>query len=239
MYHPFEQPEPFEEQSGEAQTSAELASSDLGEEQRVVVFEKLVDWLIETDPWKVRRYVQSLRERYPDASDDELVEKVVSVKSVKNGLIGAATAVPGFLALPIVVPADLIASWKIQINLALCIAHIYGHEIDGHNVAKIKTDLFMILAGEEARESFEVMGVEVDQVTQETVRRYVTREIAIELWKHLGLRIMRMTGVRSFARLSKAVPLVGAPIGFVFDYSATRTVGEAAREYYSPQQSAA
>ena len=79
MYYPFEQPEPFEKQSGEAQSSAELASSDFDEQQRVVVFEKLVDWLIETDPWKVRRYVQSLRERYPDATDDELVEKVVGL----------------------------------------------------------------------------------------------------------------------------------------------------------------
>lgn len=208
--------------------------ADVTEAERFVVFEKLVDWFIDSDPWQVRRYVQNMRERYPEASNDELAERVVSIKSIKNGLIGAATGVPGFLAFPIAIPADVIASWKIQINLALCIAHIYGHDINRDSSEDIKTDIFMILAGSNAQESLELMGVEVDQVTKDTVRRYITREVTIELWKHLGLRIMRMTGARSLVRFSKVVPLVGAPIGFAFDYAATRSVGEAACDYYSP-----
>lgn len=224
-----------ENQDPEVLPPSPAEAEELSEAQRFVVFEKLVDWFIDTDPWQVRRYVQGLRERYPEANDDELAEKVVSIKSIKNGFVGAATGVPGFLAFPIAIPADVIASWKIQINLALCIAHIYGHDIDQDKAENIKTDIFMILAGKNAHESLEVMGVEVDQVTKDTVRRYITREVTIELWKHLGLRIMRMTGVRTVARFSKVMPLVGAPIGFAFDYAATRSVGEAACDYYSPK----
>ncbi len=199
--------------------------------ERVVAFEKLVDWFIETDPWQIKRYVEGLRERYPDATDDELARKVVSLKSIKNGLVGAATGVPGFLAFPIAIPADVIASWKIQINMAMCIAHIYGHAIDPTK-DEIKTDIFMILAGSGAKESLNLMGVEVDQVTKNAIRRYVTREVTIELWKHLGRRIIRTTGLRSMHRMSRVMPLVGAPIGFAFDYAATRSVGEAACDYY-------
>jgi uncharacterized protein (DUF697 family) len=203
------------------------------ERERIVAFEKLVDWFIETDPWQVRRYVEGLRERYPDVSDDELAGKVVSLKSIKNGLVGAATGVPGFLAFPIAIPADVITSWKIQINMAMCIAQIYGHTLDPSK-EEIKTDIFMILAGSGAKESLHLLGVEVDQVTKKAIRRYVTREVTIELWKHLGRRIIRTTGLRSMHRMSRVVPLVGAPIGFAFDYAATRSVGEAACDYYRP-----
>lgn len=205
--------------------------TDVRERERIVAFEKLVEWFIDTDPMQVRRYVEGLRERYPDVSDDELARKVVSLKSIKNGLVGAATGVPGFLAFPIAIPADVIASWKIQINMAMCIAHIYGHTSDPSK-DEIKTDIFMILAGSSAKASLRLMGVEIDQVTKNTIRRYVTREVTIELWKHLGRRIIRTTGLRSMRRMSRVMPLVGAPIGFAFDYAATRSIGEAACDYY-------
>ena len=175
--------------------------------------------------------MEGLRERYPGISDDELARKVVNLKSIKNGFVGAATSVPGFLAFPLAIPADVIASWKIQINMALCIGHIHGHEIE-RSPEEIKTDIFMILAGSAAPDSLRVFGVDVDQVTKQTVKRYVTRELTIELWKHLGRRIIRTTGLRSMHRMSRVVPLMGAPIGFAFDYAATRSVGEAACDYY-------
>ncbi|MCP4191472.1 MAG: EcsC family protein [Planctomycetaceae bacterium] len=207
--------------------------SKAAESDRFVVFEKLIDWLINSDPEQIRDDVQRLRERYPEAADEELVEKLVVIQSIKNGLVGAATGVTGFLAIPVALPVDLLASWKIQINLAMCIAHLYGNALDRRDVQQLKTDILAIMAGSSREETIEVMGVEIDQVTQESVRRYLTREATIELWKHLGLRIIRKTGSRSLVRLSKVVPLVGAPIGFAFDYAATRRIGENARQYYA------
>ncbi|MDG2380786.1 MAG: EcsC family protein [Pirellulaceae bacterium] len=206
--------------------------SEAAESDRFVVFEKLIDWLISSHPEQIRDDVRKLRERYPEAADEELVEKLVSIKSIKNGWVGAATGVPGFLALPVALPVDLLASWKIQINLAMCIAHIYGNALDRRDVEQLKTDILAIMAGSSSEEPIEVMGVEIDQVTQQSVRRYLTREATIELWKHLGLRMIRRTGSRSLVGLAKVVPLVGAPIGFAFDYAATRRIGENARQYY-------
>ena len=58
--------------------------------------------------------------------------------------------------------------------------------------------------------------------------------LTIELWKHLARRIIATAGVKSLSRMSRAIPLVGAPIGFAFDYAATRSVGECACDYFGP-----
>ena len=210
------------------------------ERARTTVFEKLVDWFVESDPWHVRRYVGDLRERFPDASNDELARKVVGLKSLKNGFVGAATATPGFLAFPIAIPADLIMSWKIQINMAMCVAHIYGHTIDGEDAKRsFKTDIYLILAGNAARDCLSVFGVNVDAVTKKSIKLYLTREVTIEVWKLLARKIITTAGVRAFSRVSRAIPLIGAPIGFAFDYSATRSVGDVAVNYYGPDSAEA
>ena len=218
------------------QTADSLAKGDSACSDRATVFERLVDWFVESDPWEVKRYVRDLRQRYPEASNDDLARKVVSLKSLKNGAIGAATGAPGFLAFPIAVPADVIISWKIQINMAMCIAHIYGHTIDEDPAADPKTDIFLILAGNTAKDTLRVLGIDVDVVTKKTVKRYLTREVTIELCKHLARKIISMAGVRSFSRMSRVIPLVGAPIGFAFDYAAARNVGECACAYYGRAQ---
>lgn len=221
----------------ENEPAGDLAASEPAAQDRVTVFERLVDWFVETDPWQVRAYVRDLKDRYPDASAEELARKVVSLKSLKNGFVGAAAGTPGFLAFPIVVPADVVVSWKIQINMAMCIAHIYGQAIDTQDPdADIKTDIFLILAGSSAKECLSILGIDVDAVTKKTVKRYVTREVTMELCKHLARKVISVAGVRSFSRMSRLVPLVGAPIGFAFDYSAARSVGECACDYYRPAE---
>ncbi len=215
--------------------SERSAPSKSVEIDRATVFERLVDWFVDSDPWQVRRYVRDLRARFPDANNDELARKVVSLKSLKNGFIGAATGTPGFLAFPVSIPADLVMSWKIQINMAMCIAHIYGHPIDREDPnVDSKTDIYLILAGNSAQDCLHVFGIHVDAVTRKTIKRYLTREITIELWKHLARRIIATAGVKSLSRMSRAIPLVGAPIGFAFDYAAARSVGECACDYYGP-----
>lgn len=201
--------------------------------KRIAAFDKLVDWFIEYDPFEVKMYVDEQRNRHPDLSDDDLATRIIGIKSVKNGFVGAATGVPGFLAMPITVPTDLLMSWKIQINLAMCIAYLYGHDIDTKSTDDLKTDIYMILAGNSARDYLKVLGVEIDSVTKRSLKRYVSREVLAGVWKQIGRHIAVSTGRKNATKLSRMIPLIGAPIGFAFDYRATKSVGAFARQYYS------
>jgi len=212
----------------ESQPKCELAVS----KKRVEAFDKLVDWFIDFDPYELKLYVEEFRARHPDLTDRELTNRLIGIKAAKNGLVGAAAGIPGFLAMPITVPTDLVMSWKIQINLALCIAYIYGHDLETKDRDELKTDLYMILAGTAAKDHLKVLGVEIDAVTQKAVKRYVNREVMCEIWKQIGRHIALTTARRSALKLSRMVPLIGAPIGFAYDYSAAKSVGAFARQYY-------
>jgi hypothetical protein len=189
-----------------------------------------IDWFFEHDDNEIKKYVSKLREQNEGISDEDLAKKIVRRKSYKNGLIGAATGIPGFLALPVTVPADIIASWKIQINMAICIAHAFGHD---NETTDLKTDVYIIIAGDAAKEALKRFGIEVSKaITKKAVDRYVTREAMKQIWKVVGRKIITKAGEKSIMSFTKLIPLVGAPVGFAFDWAAAQIVGKHAVNYY-------
>lgn len=192
---------------------------------------KLVDWMVEKGQQGVNEYVDKLRAQNPGISDDALAKKIVSRKSMKNGLVGAATGVGGLITLPVAIPADLIASWKIQIFMAISIAHVYGHNV---KTADLKTDIYLILAGDSAKELLKRFGIEVSKgVTRKAIDKYITIEVMKQIWKIIPQKILTKAGEKSLTSFMKMVPLVGAPVGYLFDWVSAQTVGKTAIKYYS------
>lgn len=56
----------------------------------------------------------------------------------------------GLITLPASILADLICLWRIQVSMAFSIAYVYGHTKD---TTDLKTDLYLILAGDSAKEA--------------------------------------------------------------------------------------
>ena len=180
---------------------------------------------------EISQYVGKLREQNGKISDIDLANKIVGRKSFKNGLVGAATGVGGLITLPVTVPTDLVVTWKMQIYLALTIAHIFGHTSE---TTDLKTDVYLILAGNSSKEALKRFGVEVGKaVTKKAIEKNITREVMKKIWKVVPQKIITKAGQKSMTSFMKMVPLVGAPIGFSFDYVATKTVGKMAIKYYS------
>lgn len=190
----------------------------------------VVDYVISTDSVVIKSYVDKLREQNMGITCDELAKKVMNRKSVKNGLVGAVTGLGGIVTLPVSIPADLVCSWRIQASMAFSIAYIYGHTKD---TTDLKTDLYLILAGDSAKEALKRFGIEVSKsVTKKAVDKYITRDIMVKIWKVIGRKIITKAGEKSLTSFMKLVPLVGAPVGFAFDWGATRAVGGLAIKYY-------
>ena len=66
----------------------------------------------------------------------------------------------GLFVMPVTIPTDLIASWRIQATMAFSIAYIYGHT---ENTTDLKTDLYLILAGDSAKEALKRLGIEISK----------------------------------------------------------------------------
>ena len=192
--------------------------------------EVVMDYVISTDYVAIEAYVDKLREQNKDISCDKLAEKILHRKSIKNGFIGAITGVGGLITLPVSIPADLTLSWRIQASMAFSIAYVYGHTKD---TTDLKTDLYIILAGDSAKEALKRVGIEVSKsITKKAVQKYITKDIMMKIWKVVGQKIITKAGEKSLTSFMKMVPLVGAPVGFAFDWIATKTVGRFAMSYY-------
>lgn len=192
--------------------------------------EHILDFVISTDHVKIEDYVDKLVEQNKGISCDELAKKILHRKSIKNGLIGAISGLGGLITLPVSIPTDLICSWRIQASMAFSIAYVYGHTKD---TTDLKTDLYLILAGNSAKEALKRIGIETSKaITKKAVEKYITRDIMVKIWKVVGQKIITKAGEKSLTSFMKMVPLVGAPVGFAFDWTATQTVGKFAIAYY-------
>jgi len=195
------------------------------------VLAKTMDFVISKDSKHIKEYVNTLRKQNIGISNDDLAKKILDRKSLKNGLVGALTGIGGFITLPVTIPADVIASWRIQADMAFSIAYVYGHTT---NTTDLRTDFYLILAGNAAKDILKRFSIEATkQITKKMFQKHITREMMKKIWKVLGQRIITKAGQKSLTSFTKLVPLVGAPVGFIFDYAMARAVGNKAIKYYS------
>jgi hypothetical protein len=99
---------------------------------------------------KSKSTLKSSDAQNPDITPDDLARKIVRRKAFKCGLVGALTGVPGMLALPVTVPADLIMCWRIQIMMIVAIAKVYGQTATSTD---LKTDILLVIFGDAAKEA--------------------------------------------------------------------------------------
>jgi uncharacterized protein (DUF697 family) len=90
-----------------------------------------------TDAKAAAKRVVDLRQRYPDESADQLAERVIRQRSLQAATIGAATSgaaiIPGLGTIATLifgVAADLQMTYKIQSEMVLELAALYGRPID-------------------------------------------------------------------------------------------------------------
>jgi len=199
------------------------------------VLNKVVERVVTTDPTHIRDYVEKLRQENPELTTDELAKLVVSRKALKNGCVGAFGSLGGAFALPVAVPAEWLATWRIQANMSLAIAYVYGHTLEERN---LKSDILLIMAGDAALSTIKDMGIEFTQrVTQNAIQSYLTEEALKKLVATLPKVIIGRTTRKASQRLLRLVPIASAPVGFAFDYAAAKTIGKAAIAYYRPGDS--
>lgn len=191
----------------------------------------VMDWAVGVRRDEIREYVRKLREQHPEITNGDLAQMIVRRKASKNAFIGAITGVPGLLLLPVTIPVDMMASWRIQAQMIVAIACVYGHDLEASD---LKTDIYCVMAGNAAVQAIRQVGIAVvEHLTRETIRRFVTREVMEQIWKVLGRGIITKAGQKSLTSFMKWVPIVGAVVGAGVDWAVARLVGRTAIHYYS------
>jgi hypothetical protein len=202
-------------------------------QRRLAGLVNVVEGIVFDDLPSIEAYVNRLRQQNPSIEDDDLARLIVRRKSVKNAIFGAITGAPGFTLMPVAIPASIAASWHIQAQMILAIAHVYGYT-QNCDAMDLRRDIYILLAGDSAKESLRQFGIHAATiVTRRAVDRYVNLHIMQQIWKVLGQKIITKAGQKSLTSFIKLAPLVGAPVGATVDWISARTVGALAIHYYS------
>lgn len=176
---------------------------------------------------EIQKFIDKLRSENPLVTQEQICSQIINQKSLQSGLFGAVTGVGGLALLPVAIPANLYTSWKIQAATIRAIACVYGYP-----PSKADTCLVLFGAADSKMQALKNLGIEAAKVaTKKAVDSYMTGQIMKSILK-LSLR-EAATKMAQKALVTKMIPLVGAPIGFGFDWFATQAVGKVAIKYYS------
>ena len=189
--------------------------------------ERALRQVLNVNPQAVQEYVAQLRAANPRVGADELAAGVVSRRALKAGGIGAVTGLGGLVTLPVSIPANLVGTWRVQTTMLAIIAEIYEAEFE-------VDDFFLVLGGNAVTEAMKQLGIHAGKdVTKRMVQKHITRETMKHINRVVSREILTKAGTKSATSFMKMVPLVGAPVGFAFDWTATRAFGKAGILYYA------
>lgn len=168
---------------------------------------RAVDSVSEAD---AQARVEELRQQHPQATQAQLASLLIQKKCVQAGTVGAVTSgasvIPGLgsiAALTVGAVADLGMTMKLQAELVLEMAALYGHEF----------------APQEKRQAI-LMAAGIGAGAERLMARY-----GAELAEEVGERFAGRT-------LVKAVPLVGVAASAGLNVLVTYVVGQRAQAYF-------
>ena len=126
---------------------------------------------------------------------------LVRKQCLKTGLCGFITGVPGGLALPVTLSADLATTFIVNLKMVCAIAKISGLELKDD---KVQTLVFLTLVGESIEAKF-------------------LRPMGTALAETIGKKLITMSC--SKAAVGKAIPFIGGLIGGGLDSLSTASIG--------------
>ncbi|MGV9314383.1 hypothetical protein ACWDR0_19685 [Streptomyces sp. NPDC003691] len=154
---------------------------------------------------------------------DKAAQESIRYETAKVSALSAAAGIPGALALPATVPADMVQYFGHMVRIAQKLAYLYswpdlfsdeGDEVDDATMG-VLTLFFGVMFGTQSANAAvgKVAGMMAEQVAKKLPQKALTHGVVYPVVKKVaGYLGVRMT-TRSFAAtVSKAIPLVGAAV---------------------------
>ncbi|NPC70985.1 hypothetical protein HPP05_14625 [Corallococcus exiguus] len=183
------------------------------------------------DPEACRKKAEELRSAFPDASPEELAERLIRQAKV---LLAAAGGGSGLIANPIAAAPLALAETgvvlKTEANLVGSIVALLDPDVL-KDPGLFTTEVLAIVFPSAASQALREFTTRAGQATSRAlIRRYISKGVLKALQrfalKYLGLKLTQR------AIITKTVPLVGAGIGATWNWVEVQRVGKRAVRYY-------
>jgi hypothetical protein len=137
------------------------------------------------------------------------------------------------ITLPVALPANITSVLFVQIRMIAAIAHLGGYDVKDD---KVKTLVFACLTANSAKEVLKDIGIAVGNKLAMNAVKSISGKTLIEINKKVGFKLFTKFGEKGVINLGKAVPLLGGLIGGSFDAYTTNTIGNVARDTFTPKE---
>ena len=88
----------------------------------------------------------------------DIANSLIRWQNTKAGTSGFVTGLPGILAMPITVPANITSVMFVQVRMIAAIAHIGGYDVKDD---RVKSLVYLCLAGNSAKDLMKEVGIVV------------------------------------------------------------------------------
>ena len=174
---------------------------------------------------RARGRVAELRAEYPDDDEVGLGRRLVKEAATRAGWYGAATGTLALITLPIGLPAGIAVSLLLEAELIFALLELYGLSTEGE-AGRLK--LYALWAGAGFADAAKSVGLRsgaraLGRVLWESLPGQLIRKLNPALVR----AILKKLGLGWLPRVLTLWPVLGAPLAFVLDRAALRTLGEA------------
>jgi hypothetical protein len=163
---------------------------------------------------------------------DQALRVIVRDHRRLGALGGFATGLGGFFTMPISLPANVVEFYLLATRMTAATAKVRGYDIDQ---PEIRSAILLTLAGADSDDLLKKAGLAASggKLSSVALNRLPAPALMV-LNKAVGFRLLGRIGQGTFARLGRAVPIVGGLIGAAVDvYMLGRIGKQAAKEFPS------
>ncbi|MGW0571950.1 hypothetical protein [Streptomyces tauricus] len=154
---------------------------------------------------------------------DKVANDSIRYETAKVSALSAAAGIPGILALPATVPADMAQYFGHMLRISQKLAYLYswpdlfsedGDDVDDATMS-VLTLFFGVMFGTQSANAAvgKVAGMMAEQVAKKLPQKALTQGVIYPIVKKVAAYIGVQMTKQSFAKtVSKAIPLVGAAV---------------------------
>lgn len=153
-------------------------------------------------------------------------------QNTKAGTSGFVTGLGGIATLPIAIPANITSVLYVQVRMIAAIAHIGGHDIKDD---KVKTLVYACLVANSAKDIIKDIGITTGNKIAINAVKSISGKTLQEINKKVGFKLFTKFGEKGVINLGKTIPIIGGIIGGGFDAYTTNTIGNIARDTFTPK----
>ncbi|MFF8953428.1 EcsC family protein [Streptomyces sp. NPDC014940] len=156
---------------------------------------------------------------------DAVVARIIKESVAAAGTQGFVTGLGGLITAGVTIPANVAASFAINMRMAGSIAHLRGWDIrDPH----ARTVVMMLAIGMSAQNVLAAFGVKIGQKIGEQMIKKLPIAMLQAINKKVGFFLVAKYGTqRAAITLAKAIPILGGFVGGAVDAGATAVIGRA------------